>query len=69
MKYIKDDIWKKIVGMFYVKVLVSEVNLFFMLFDKEIFEFMKSIDWILVIEVFLDRENLVVVFVLLILKY
>lgn len=68
MRYIKDDIWKKMVGMFYVKVLVSEINFFFMLFDKEIFELMRSIDFILVNGVFMDRENLVVVFVLLILK-
>lgn len=69
IKHIKDDIWKKTVGMFYVKVLASEVNLFPMLFDKETFESMKSTDWILAIGALLDRENSAVVFVPLISKH
>lgn len=68
MKHIKDDIWKKTVGMFYVKVLASEINLFPMLFDKETFESMRSTDFISANGALMDRENSAAVFVPLISK-
>ncbi|XP_052686906.1 sacsin-like [Crassostrea angulata] len=68
MKHIKDDIWKKTVGMFYLKVLASEINLFPMLFDKETFESMRSTNCISAKGALKDRENSAVVFVPLISK-
>lgn len=68
MRHIKDDIWKKTVGMFYVKVLASEINLFPMLFDKETFESMRNTDCISANGALMDRENSAVVFVPLISK-